>query len=184
MPDHVPKLGAIIDGPAERDAVHVAVVPLVAAGPLAPGAHVTEYGTLTAPGKGIGVVDPFLLNDLVRGERFYCFLYPNTAIGLRHVYRHPVLDADVIRRETLELLQAPAVQYIKECAALAELTYDEMMHTAHAYLDGGHERDISMSASNATMDVDWPKFWASYSLLTGDAPPKNTHAEPFNCNCS
>ena len=33
------KLGSLIDGPAQRDAIHIAVAPVVAGEPLLPGQH-------------------------------------------------------------------------------------------------------------------------------------------------
>lgn len=113
MAEQVPKLGALITGPAERDAVHIAVVPITASRSHQPGDHVgvvrLESGELLSKVRDhIGVVDPFLKADVKKDQRFYLFLYPGTVVSLRHHYRHPVLDHEEIRRETIELLHAPA----------------------------------------------------------------------------
>ena len=84
----------IVDGERRRDAVHVAVAPVTAVERLAPGAHVgfvsandrERVGTSRTP---IGVVDPFLQEEVQPGERFWLFLYPNSVTSLRHVWTHP-----------------------------------------------------------------------------------------------
>jgi hypothetical protein len=90
-----PCLGKLItDGDRRRDAVHVAVVPVTATERLTPGEHVgflqandrEQVGITADP---IGVVDPFLLEDVQPGERFWLFMYPNTVTSLRHVWTHP-----------------------------------------------------------------------------------------------
>lgn len=76
---------------ARRDAVHIAVAPVVAGGLLFAGDHVGPdlNGTFHCVGSGcIGVVDPFLLEPVQYGERFWLFLYPNTVTSLRHVWTH------------------------------------------------------------------------------------------------
>jgi hypothetical protein len=83
------QLGKIIKAstPAKRDAIHIAVAPVVAAAPLYPGTHVglNEIGEATTKtgNKYIGVVDPFLGNPVKTGERFWLYLYPNTITSLR-----------------------------------------------------------------------------------------------------
>ena len=90
-------LGKIIEGEAFRDAVHIAVAPVVAGEPLIPGEHVGQLpdGTFgTKAEKKIGIVDPFLMEDVVnKGQQFYLCLYPQTITSLRHVWTHPAFKA-------------------------------------------------------------------------------------------
>jgi hypothetical protein len=94
-----PQLGQLIDnGERRRDAIHIAVAPVTAAERLAPGQHVglIEPGNLELvgpSGTSIGVVDPFLTNDVEPGQRFWLLLYPGTITGLRHVWSHPAFTA-------------------------------------------------------------------------------------------
>ena len=92
-------IGKILTAEAERDAIHIAVAPVVAACQLVPGAPIglNEQGQADLTDKTIGIVDPFLKRPVKRGDRFFLFLYPNTATGLRHVYTHPVLDAKEVQ---------------------------------------------------------------------------------------
>jgi hypothetical protein len=84
-------LGKIIEGEQHRDAIHIAVAPVVAAQTLAPGWRVGPrpdgtYGDSDAPN---GIVDPFLEEKVRKGQRFWLFLFPNTVTGMRHHWQHP-----------------------------------------------------------------------------------------------
>jgi hypothetical protein len=93
MSQYVPALGKLIESNAFRDAVHIAVAPVVAGETLSPGRHVKLGDDLRATSGGasetIGIVDPFLTADVQQGQRFWLFLYPNTVTGLRHAWTHP-----------------------------------------------------------------------------------------------
>ena len=94
-----PQLGQLIEsGERRRDAIHIAVAPVTAATRLAPGQHVglVQEGNLELVGpcdNNIGIVDPFLEEEIEPGQRFWLFLYPGTITGLRHVWGHPAFKA-------------------------------------------------------------------------------------------
>jgi len=88
------KLGQPPEADAYRDAIHVAIAPVVAGEPLKPGDHVglNEEGhamRTVANSKLIGVVDPFLREVVTTGNRFWLCLYQQTVTGMRHVWSHP-----------------------------------------------------------------------------------------------
>ena len=97
----VPKLGELITGPAGRDAVHVAVMPVDAGEPLEPGEWVgvmlngKAYNAYAHGIELLGIVDPFLEIGVNTGERFYLCLLPGTVTSLRHVWTHPGLVVKV-----------------------------------------------------------------------------------------
>lgn len=78
-----PKIGTILDGSDPRDAIHIAVIPMVATSILWPGQRLAN-----------GIVDPFLVGRVVVGQWFYLFLYPNTITSLRHSWTHPAFPED------------------------------------------------------------------------------------------
>lgn len=92
-----PKLGELITGEAHRDAIHVAVAPVVASEELTAGQDVGLLsGDVAGPcERPIGIVDPFIKTSVGKGERFYLFLYPNTVTGMRHEWQHPAFGGPV-----------------------------------------------------------------------------------------
>lgn len=93
MSHHNPPIGQILDPAAthHRDAVHFALAPVIAATDLAPGTHakLISGGRAIAGADPIGIVDPFLKQTVLKGQRFYLLLYPNTVTGMRHCFSHP-----------------------------------------------------------------------------------------------
>lgn len=92
-------LGTVPPATAGRDAVHVAVVPIVAPCWLRPGERVDRDGRPAgSPGCGpvVGIVDPYRGEDGIRpGERVWLCLTPGTITGLRHVWTHPAFKTSV-----------------------------------------------------------------------------------------
>lgn len=95
---YVPKLGQLCDDSDRRDAVHIALAPVIAACNLEPGQFVgLVNGQATWNVETfIGVVDPFLKDEVKKGERFWLMLLPGTITGLRHVWSHPAFKARVM----------------------------------------------------------------------------------------
>jgi hypothetical protein len=94
--DALDTLGTIHTTPQHRDAIHLAVEPVTAAMDLEPGQHiVVEYvnGSARAygvePGQGIGIVDPFIIGRIRKGQPFWFVMYPRQVHSLRHVWEHP-----------------------------------------------------------------------------------------------
>jgi len=95
--DALDTLGTILVPLREhRDAIHLAVEPVVAAEDLAPS---DDIG-LTADGRAskdarplLGKVDPFLPKEpgVKAGETFWMLVYPGQIQSLRHVWNHPLI---------------------------------------------------------------------------------------------
>jgi hypothetical protein len=88
------EIGQIITKPQSKDAIHVAIAPVMAGMTLQPGDKVWiedgkayDVGTPLTPPDG--VVDPFLKDCVKKGELFWVFLYPGTTTNLRHEWDHP-----------------------------------------------------------------------------------------------
>lgn len=114
-------IGKLLDASAQRDAIHIAVAPVVAMRTCNPGAHIglTDGKADPVAEKPIGIVDPFLKAPAKPGQTFFLFLYPNTATGLRHVYTHPVLDS----KEAAD--RAASEKWLREFAQDHFSGYDE-----------------------------------------------------------
>lgn len=96
-----PQLGHLLTGAEGRDAIHIAIIPVVASERLYPGESVELFGK-TEKGlhyirkvqdSGIGIVDPFLKEPVKFGDCVYLFLNPYTITSLRHVWTHPAFTA-------------------------------------------------------------------------------------------
>ncbi len=97
--DALATLGTIIDDTQKRDAIHLAVEPVIAGCHLRAGDHVTVTDgiALWQPvGEGMGIVDPFLLQDVETGQRFWFVMYPRQVRSLRHVWSHPAFPDEPV----------------------------------------------------------------------------------------
>ncbi len=92
--DALETLGTIIDETASRDAIHLAVEPVIAGELLHPGQKVfaSKGIAIIATKYALGIVDPFLKQDVLPGQRFWLVVNPGQITSLRHVWTHPHFD--------------------------------------------------------------------------------------------
>lgn len=95
-----PEVGKLIEGEAFRDAIHVAVAPVVAGQELRAGDDVRidkkdRKAIACNIRDRVGVVDPFLTEPVEAGQRFWLFLLPNTVTSLRHAWTHPAFTTQI-----------------------------------------------------------------------------------------
>jgi hypothetical protein len=80
-------IGKLIEAGQQRDAIHIAMAPVVAAELLRPGQRIAfeahSMERVRAFGTTIGIVDPFLTEPVKPGQRFWMLLNPNTITSLR-----------------------------------------------------------------------------------------------------
>jgi hypothetical protein len=92
-PDVARLMGRLIDGPQERDAIHLAVYPATAAVLLNPGEKIGLLPDGRASNdiklERVGIVDPFLNLPVKPGQRFWLCVRPATVTSLRHHWEHP-----------------------------------------------------------------------------------------------
>lgn len=102
--DALETLGMIHFKPEKRDAIHLAVEPVIAASAgMYPGqrigiidGHAFIAGTEWDNSKRVpyhGIVDPFLPKGPVPGESFWFIMAPRMVQSLRHVWEHPDFPA-------------------------------------------------------------------------------------------
>jgi hypothetical protein len=174
-------LGKVLDASAQRDAIHIAVAPVIAARSLAPGQSVglTKDGEADSlMDKDIGIVDPFLKAPVKRGERFFIFLYPNTATGLRHVYTHPALDTLPPEKSHSELWMRQwakthvAYDYYGDGGDMSE-------DAAYAFaVKAGFDHNIGpYESARDHIDNEW---WGHWEAITG---AKGNRDGYFSCAC-
>ncbi len=183
------RLGSLIDDDATKDAVHVAIAPVMAAANLVAGDHIgfvpesREYVQKTD--KTIGIVDPFLERTLTAGDRFWMFLYPNTITLLKHVWTHPdfpIPETTVVSKITREDSEV----YLREFADKARLHYDRMIEILSDYIDDG-EIWVEYGTENARDTfyslIDKSEFWEHVKNVTGKSRDISNDDTPFSCSC-
>ena len=137
-------LGQIIIVPKERDATHIAVLPVVAAENLRAGVHVglSRKGEACQSAEHIGIVDPFLKTKVLQGDKFWLFMYPNTITGLRHEWTHPILSK--IENSRKEDEKSESIEWLKNYA-IREVYNDSDLYSDR---DKAYEAMLSQVRNN------------------------------------
>lgn len=168
-------LGQIIHGNPERDAIHVAVAPVIAACELKPGQHIGLLDGEASPGakKLIGIVDPYLKSNVRRHQKFWMFLYPNTIIGMRHHWKHPDFTYEENSKERAEVR-------IRQIAQELDVDYEDLISHAQSYLEYGDYWCEGGRFDGVYLPDD---FWDSYEILFDVKVPQNEKYSFFSCSC-
>lgn len=181
------KLGQLIESEQNRDAVHVAVYPVVAGEKLGAGDHIGFLGNGSVGQKlrdTVGIVDPFLRKIVQPGQKFWMFLYPNTVTSLRHEWSHPAfesLDA-AVKVSTDRLIKnfpsetEKSITWIREYAGTVPISYEELMAAAEDYLRTG---DYLTQGGRFESESIPEEFWTHYEVITG----KRGEGSFFSCFC-
>ncbi len=190
---HELPLGQIHETPQSRDAVHVAVAPVIAAERLVPGGHIGFVGGdtehVTARAKTLlGVVDPFLTGIVEHGQRFFMFLYPQTITSLRHDWTHPAFEAvapiapsddkaasEAWLRRFCDTADCPRYETIMQ--AIAGTLEGDPDYGRWGYIDSEYFHFSGWDAHSEIPD----EFWKHIEVVTG----KSLTVKPrsFSCSC-
>lgn len=190
--DALATLGTIIGPNEKRDAIHLAVEPVIAAETLRPGQHITivdgrAYGAIRA--RALGIVDPFLeAYNVEIGQRFWFIMYPRQVRSLRHVWSHPAFPD-----EGTAVVETPRSKALSEkwlrtyCENHGEFSYEDLL-TA---IRGGvlheeygpcrlNEDYLLFNDQDAHGDIP-AELWDHVETVTGLTNlPRATH---FSCSC-
>ena len=176
------RLGELLHGDEERDAIHVAIAPVIAVETLAPGVDVGfvkpgDFETVGhSPANPVGVIDPFLDRAVKKGERCWMLLFPGTITSLKHKWTHPAFETN---NEDIE--------WITELATSIGMTYCSFMEAAKAFEDDG--KITHRGSDERYSDISsftWEEFWERYSRVTGEDPwlGRDDKKWPFfTCSC-
>lgn len=182
-----PELGKLITDSAERDAVHIAIYPATAGEKLRPGDHVGIVdGEAVVCEILIGIADPFLRpgSVVLKGQRFWLLLYPNTIQSLRHHWIHPRIREGIITEGTekkpsgLVVTPEDSKKWIEAYAASRDVGYETLMGAARASLDG----NIDYRMSDSIYDIP-DDFWNHFENVSGIKVEQEDRADYFSCAC-
>ncbi len=187
------RIGSIIVTPQNRDAVHMAIIPMIAGKRLYPSSHVGtidgkhafEYDDRDLSVKSIGIVDPFLKDCVEKGQEFWLFLYPGSITSLRHDWTHPDLDfqcVDHVDRDADKEDEGIAIsrKWIEDYANSLGLGYQELMSGAANHVS--HDDYLSRGGLLEGIGTD-PEFWIHYMNITGTIVDSSKADNFFSCSC-
>lgn len=178
-----PTLGALITEEVERDAIHIAVLPVVAGDYLSPGQWIgfrewDNRAIADNSSDAIGVVDPFLKATVNRGQKFWMLVFPNTITSLRHEWVHPEIPPSPSKQTKMSVSEA----WLREFADDFYVDYYVMMGDVAAAVKAGGCDSIMTLGSSA--DVDYETFWYHYQIVTGTVIDHEVTKDMwFRCAC-
>ena|ERR1700728_3715828 len=184
--DALETLGTIIGEGAGRDAIHLAVEPVIAKEYLEPGTDVgiASDGKASAHVKKVGIVDPFLTQTVKPGEKFWLVVYPRQITSLRHVWSHPDFPEESIHVEPT--YSSESEKWIRNYASGIHLDYYTLMEGAKDYVDsqkrGGWGNYLNYGSLLEGEYVP-DEFWDHYVNVTGEEVEDKHRGSFFSCSC-
>lgn len=193
--DALETLGTIIGDGEARDAIHLAVEPVVAGQRLLPGQDIglidgTAFAAKNCP-KALGIVDPFIVGHVEEGERFWLVVYPRQIKSLRHVWEHP----DFAPSQDLAPVNAVSVptpvlhdkevseRWLRDFIANADCPdYETVIAAALNNNSSWSKEYLHFDGRDAHGGIP-PEFWTHVEIVTGRLIPQENRAEYFSCSC-
>lgn len=173
-------VGQILTDKAERDAIHMAIAPVMAGERLTPGDHVAlDSGMAVAkPADTIGIVDPFLKSCVEAGQRFYLFLYPKTVTGMRHHWNHPAFTGADRQATPEEVRMRQSKLVVSEIAKECGVTYARLIDALQndEYINMGSNQDYRDIITGSTEEA----LRHHAEIILGR---KIKTTQPFSCAC-
>jgi hypothetical protein len=182
-----PEIGKLIEDNPKRDAIHIAVAPVIAAHRLTPGVKVglNEFKQASSrSGNPIGVVDPYLSRPVEKGQKFWLFLFPKTITALNHVWEHPAFP-DVETPAPEETEKQKSETWLRDFAETVEADYEDMMYTASTHCGEQRWGDYLCDGGKWEGQGTPKEFWKHYEIVTGKKPREDGYGSPgiFSCSC-
>ncbi len=169
-------LGETIKEDADRDAIHIAILPVICGENwLIPGTWIKlKDGEAYRCDKSDMIVDPFLTRSVVKGEKFYACLRPGIVTEMKHVWKSPVVDTP--QRIPMD------TKIIHDIAARCRVSYEELIEVAKRKVINGLYAMDNRETYKDVSDAEWKEFWKVFEEVTGlDASDENW--APFSCSC-
>lgn len=164
-----------------RDAIHMAVLPVIASTKLFPGQDIgfvnhLEWIVTAEATKKYGIVDPFLSRAVKPGERFFMWLYPNTITGLTHQWQHPLIE------ERAAKVKHESETWLRDFAARQSFDFEELISGARfGDVITAHGTDLH-GASQLGEPVQ--EFWKHLEAFTGETFSEEQRENViWSCSC-
>lgn len=176
-------LGQLVSPTEQRDAIHVAVIPMLASEMLRPGQRVGIVGDgIAGPSSDVvGIVDPFLLDVVPKHAGFWLCLLPNTVTGMRHHWVHPQFEA---RGQSLHDLSEKAASeaWLREQCDDLGCDFEDLVGASSRLVYGSYiVSGLNESARDHWYDIE-DEFWKHHEIYTGVKTPEENRGG-FSCSC-
>lgn len=188
-----PVLGQLItDDNAERDAFHVAVHPVIAREDMDPGEFIyvinSVGGTFDAylsdsKDRAVGIVDPLLDHRVYIGDKFYCWIKPNTVTGMKHHWEHPAFpDVDNSQKEFNPSSAEKEIhrQWLEHFCEEWSFDFDNIVDAA---INQGYITSYGNEYTADDLGDDWDLFWEHLEIYAGRKFPES-HRQHVGWSCS
>lgn len=164
---------------AVRDAIHIAIAPVIASEGLKPGEHIGfSPGSTTHMERSdspIGIVNPFG-KRIVAGESFYVCLYPDTVTDMKHHWSHPSFGEPLIVATDKEASEAWLISFCKRYGLRMECLLRELA-----------DSDPSLCVYEDSVDDGYRErddLWKHYQIFTGTVVSEDQKDNlGFRCAC-
>lgn len=180
--DALETLGFTIDENQKRDAIHIAVEPVLAAQILRPGQDVGFVEGGVGPcDNPVGIVDPFLKVQVNKGQHFWLLVYPRQITSLRHVWTHPAFPEASLDATGSNKTESEA--WLRNFIDSANCPgYEEVIAAAVNNGDSWDSQYLHFNGSDAHGEIP-PEFWRHVEIVTGRTIPHSARASYFSCSC-
>lgn len=191
-------VGKLLDESAQRDAIHMALAPVISGEntPLPPGTHVSvidgDRAVIHGGQRPIGIVDPFLPGPVLKGERFWLWLYPDTITSLRHQWTHPAFgEVPNARHPNYEVSRKWLEDFGRRMDygyqdGWTGISFDDVVAGAVDTLDSdwkGSDVDFPGGYMGGPQGAITPEFWEHIEVVTGRTVPRDTKRGGSFCAC-
>lgn len=181
------KVGTLIDATAQRDAIHMAIAPIIADADYAPGTHVgfMDDGRVgIGAEKKLGIIDPFLKRVVRENERCYIFLYPQTVTGMRHHWEHPAFEGRELTHTPTEI--AASKLWLEEYVRRVCPYDNDMIDSGYvSFIRRAEEGEIFYHGTDCHGPGDVEDAWDLYhhlSIVLGRKIDQGS-ISVFSCSC-
>ena len=184
----VPKIGEVLSGPGDKDAIHIAVVPVLLGEDFDGG--VAGHPVRIVGGKAyranygaIGILDPYLTNYFLgEGSWVYMFLNPGSITDLRHEWTLAAFD-DNKDPNPIPRLNEESVNWLTNFADDLGASYDWLVIQCKDALESGEEEPY-ITFGHDIHEYSTAEFWNHFKKATGwKVDIRKAKKIYFSCSC-
>jgi hypothetical protein len=179
-----------------RDAIHLAVEPVTAGHVLSAGQRIkidSGFAVAASHHDAIGIVDPFLIDLVQSGQKFWLVVFPRQITSLRHVWSHPAFPEEAtyhVESDEHYVAPSPAEKWLREYADKIDEPFEALIEGADTWVRNGSY--FYGSPCGEPGDVYFgnlegigtdPDFWPHYEAYRQTTVPADKQRSFFTCSC-